>query len=91
MLDFLADRPVAVIMLFLVIIGGIPLGVYFYEESGPGGYLSDTPQMDAAFVSRLEAKGKDIRIYEFVPKSDDSRVCVFAVGNNKGGLQCWQK
>lgn len=78
-------------ILVVLILVGVVGGSYVYEETGPGGYLTDTPQMDAKFVSRMEAKGKDIRIYEFVPKIDESRVCIFVVGNKKGGLQCWEK
>ena len=35
-----------------------------------GSYLSNTPQMKSDAVSRLEATGIDLRVYEFTPKSD---------------------
>lgn len=57
-----------------------------------GSYFdTGTVQLRNDKVGRLEAVGEDLRIYEFTPQTDRTMQCVFAAGENKGGLQCWKK
>ena len=57
-----------------------------------GSYFdSDTKQIESDYVSRLEATGTDLRIYEFTPRSSPHIQCVFVAGERKGGLQWWGK
>lgn len=57
-----------------------------------GSYFdSSTKQIKSDYVSRLEATGTDLRIYEFTPRSAPHIQCVFVAGERKGGLQCWGK
>ena len=54
-----------------------------------GSYFDpSTKQMKSDAVSRLEATGEDLRVYEFTPRSAPEMKCVFVAGNSKGGLQC---
>lgn len=65
------------------------VGLLSCEE---GSYFdSNTKQIKSDFVSRLEATGTDLRIYEFTPRSSPHIQCVFVAGERKGGLQCWGK
>lgn len=57
-----------------------------------GSYFnSNTTQLRSDKVGRLEATGEDLRIYEFTPQSTIKKQCVFAAGENKGALFCWDK
>jgi len=57
-----------------------------------GSYFSlNTKQINADAVSRMEAEGVDLRIYEFTPRTDSKKQCVFVSGTQKAGLQCWDK
>jgi hypothetical protein len=57
-----------------------------------GSYFnSSTEQIKSDYVSRLEAVGTDLRIYEFTPRSAPHIQCVFVAGQENGGLQCWGK
>ena len=50
---------------------------------------STTTSSDNAWY--LTANGADLRIYEFTPKTARHMQCVFIAGENKGGLQCFEK
>lgn len=54
-----------------------------------GSYFNaNTKQLHSDKVGRLEATGEDLRVYEFTPQTDPSVQCIFAAGENKGGLYC---
>ena len=57
-----------------------------------GSYFDpNTKQIKSDFVSRIEADGTDMRVYEFTPRSDPKRQCVFVAGDRKGAMVCWVK
>ena len=57
-----------------------------------GGMLDiNTPQAKSDAVSRLEATGFDLRIYEFTPQTAAGMQCIFVAGNQKAGLNCFPK
>lgn len=57
-----------------------------------GSYFdADTKQIKSDFVSRIEAMGTDMRVYEFTPRSNPGKQCLFVAATNKGGLVCWDK
>jgi hypothetical protein len=57
-----------------------------------GSYFdASTKHIKSDFVSRIEATGNDLRLYEFTPLSDPTRQCIFVAGNRKAGLTCWIK
>ena len=57
-----------------------------------GSYFDpNTKQIKSDFVSRIEADGTDMRVYEVTPRSAPNKQCVFGAATNKGGLVCWDK
>ena len=57
-----------------------------------GGYFDpDTKKMKSDSVSRLEAQGFDLRVYEFTPQTAPHKQCVFVAGERKAGLVCFDK
>ena len=52
---------------------------------------ADTKQIKADAVSRIEATGVDLRVYEFTSQVDDSIQCIYVAGDSKAGLQCFSK
>lgn len=57
-----------------------------------GSYFNDnTTQLKSDRVGRLEAVGTDMRVYEFTPQTNPNRRCLMVTGENKGGLNCWDK
>lgn len=57
-----------------------------------GSYFdTSTKQMKSDAVSRLEATGEDLRIYEFTPQTDPNVQCIFVAATSKGGPFCWEK
>lgn len=75
-------KPAVLAILALCLLSGCEQGSYFN---------SDTVQIKSDKVSRLEATGEDLRIYEFTPRSAPGMQCVFAAGDKKGGLVCFPK
>ena len=57
-----------------------------------GSYFDpNTKQIKSDFVSRIEADGTDMRVYEFTPQSNPGKQCVFVAATSKGGLVCFDQ
>ena len=57
-----------------------------------GSYFNkDTVQKTSDAVSRIEAAGEDLRVYEFTPQTMPDYQCIFVSGEKKGSLQCIKK
>ncbi len=57
-----------------------------------GSYFDpNTKQIKSDAVSRIEATGTDLRLYEFTPRTDATKQCIFVAGDVKAGLTCWTK
>lgn len=70
----------------------VVLASLFLMGCEDGDYFdTSTKQVKSDFVSRIEATGTDLRLYEFTPRSDPERQCIFVAGKNKAGLTCWVK
>jgi len=60
--------------------------------SESGSYFnSGTVQLKSDKVGRLEATGKDLRVYEFTPQTATNKQCIFVSGTSKAGLVCFDK
>ncbi|MEZ8167927.1 MULTISPECIES: hypothetical protein [unclassified Vibrio] len=55
------------------------------------GSMFNTKQLNPDDVSRIEAAGTDLRLYEFTPVTAPSKQCLFVAGERKGGLTCFDK
>lgn len=74
----------------VAIIGGIVVKLDLLTEDG--GYWSpNTVQVKSDAVSRIEATGEDLRLYEFTPRKNPNFRCAFVAGDRKGGIWCWPK
>lgn len=69
------------------------LAAIFLSGCGEAGsyFNKDTKQLTNDKVGRLEATGEDLRIYEFTPQMAPGKQCIFAAGDKKGGLVCFDK
>lgn len=57
-----------------------------------GSYFNiDTKQMQPDVVTRMEADGTDLRVYEFTPVTSPNKQCIFVAGHKKASLQCFDK
>jgi hypothetical protein len=72
----------AVILCGVMLVAGCEDGSYFD---------ADTKQIKADAVSRIEATGMDLRLYEFTPRTAPNKQCIFVAGEKKAGLVCWDK
>ncbi len=76
----------------ILTLGVILCGVMLLSGCEDGSYFSDdTRQIRADKVSRIEAVGTDLRLYEFTPMTDLNKQCIFVAGEQKAGLVCWDK
>ncbi len=55
------------------------------------GSVFNTKQLIPDDVSRVEATGFDLRLYEFTPRTSPNKQCLFIAGDRKGGLTCFDK
>lgn len=77
---------VTIVVLALVLTGGIAwIKAQWFD---PGNYLT-TKSFDPDNVWRLEAAGKDLRVYEFTPRTAPYMKCLFVAGTNKGANPCF--
>ena len=56
-----------------------------------GMFDPDTQTIRADKVWRMNATGVDVRVYEFTPQTAPGKQCVFAAGERKAGLVCFDK
>lgn len=76
----------------LLKLSALALGALALAGCEEGSYFNaNTAQLRSDKVGRLEAQGEDLRVYEFTPQTNAKKQCVFAAGENKGGLVCWDK
>jgi len=62
--------------------------IYLFED----GSILTSSTRSSDVVTRLEAQGEDLRVYEFTPETSPHKQCVFVAGNEgKGGLFCFNK
>lgn len=73
----------------LLMISGLILTLTACDDGGM--FDQDTPTMNADEVTRIEATGFDLRLYEFTPKTEQNMRCVFVSGDKKAGLDCFPK
>lgn len=50
-----------------------------------------TPESRPDSATRVEAAGKDMRLYEFTPVTAKHMQCVFVAASRVGGLECFPK
>ncbi|MCG9557643.1 hypothetical protein [Vibrio kanaloae] len=51
----------------------------------------NTKQLIPDDVSKVEALGIDLLLYEFTPRTSPNKQCLFVEGHKKGGLTCFDK
>ena len=79
-------------MIRVLTLSALAIGTFALAGCEEGSYFNaNTTQLRSDKVGRLEATGDDLRIYEFTPQTNPKKQCVFAAGDKKGGLACWDK
>lgn len=73
---------ISIIAISSVVLLGCEDGSYFNPN---------TRHLKSESVSRLEASGADLRVYEFTPVIRNDLDCIFVSGTKKGDLFCTPK